>query len=367
MNRAISTIACGCELDSNTGSELVVTIAWRSAEIAALASALMLVIALFVRARLRREEQLRDAVIATWRPLLARTALEEGEPPALPKPRRRELPHLMEEWNALHDSLKGEAGQRLNALAPRFAFDVVARRGLRSGSVSDRILAIRTLGNLRDASAWKDLQEQLVSDNALVSFYAAAALVSIDAPRAMPGIMRELSERESWPAEAMARLLTDAGAEIAREPIRALMLSLAADKVPPLLPWLSHVDAVLGSEVAVELLRRNPAHEGIVSAALPVVQEPGLLPELVAYADSPNALVREHLAEACGRLGGQGEVDLVVRLMSDRVWWVRYRAAQALLKLKDMDDARLLAVRASLTDRYAADMFEQAVAEASLA
>jgi len=352
-------------LDSNTGSELVVTIAWRSAQLAALASALMLAISLIVRARLRREERLRDSVIATWRPLLAQVALEQ-EPPALPQPRRRELPHLMEEWNAMHDALKGESGRRLNALAPRFGFDVTARRGLRSGSVSDRILAIRTLGNLRDASAWKELQEQLVSENSLVSFYAAAALVSIDAQRAMPGIMRELSERESWPAEAMARLLTDAGAEIAREPIRALMLSLAPDKVPPLLPWLSHVDAVLGSEVAFEILRRNPEHEGIVSAALPVLQDPALLPELTRYAGSASALVREHLAETLGRLGALDQEELLVRLMGDRVWWVRYRAAQGLLRLKGMDEARLLAVRARLSDRYAADMFEQAVAEASM-
>jgi hypothetical protein len=353
-------------LDSNTGSELVVTIAWRSAEVAALASALMLAISLFVRARLRREERLRQRVIATWRPLLARIALEDGAKPALPTLRRRELPHLMEEWNAMHDSLKGESAERLNALAPWFGLDVAARRGLQSGSISDRILAIRTLGHLRDASSWKDLQDQVVSDNALVSFYAAAALVSIDAQRAMPGIMRELSERESWPAEAMARLLTDAGVGIAREPVRALMLSLAADKVPPLLPWLAHVDAVLGSEVAVELLRRNPEHEGIVSAALPVVQDPALLPEVARYAESPSALVREHLAETAGRLGGLDQESLLLRLMSDRVWWVRYRAAQGLLKLTGMTNARLIAVRASLTDRYASDMLHQAVAEASL-
>lgn len=366
MSRAISTIACGCDLDSNTGSELVVLIAWRSAQVAALASALMLAISLFVRARLRREERRRDSVIATWRPLLARIALEQGDPPALPKPRRRELPHLMEEWNAIHDSLKGESASRLNTLAPRFGFDVAARRGLRSGSVSERILAIRTLGNLRDGTAWKELQEQLVSENALVSFYAAAALVAIDAARAMPGIMRELSERESWPAEAMARLLTDAGAEIAREPIRALMLSLAADKVPPLLPWLAHVDAVLGSEVAVELLRRHPEHVGIVSAALPVVQDPGLLPELARYAESASAQVRERAAEAFGRLGGLDQVELLVRLMGDRVWWVRYRAGQGLLTLTGMTDARLIEIRAALTDRFASDMLDQVVAEAGV-
>jgi hypothetical protein len=350
----------------NTDSELIVTLAWRSAEIAGLAAALMMLIALLVRQHLRREERLRARVVDTWRPLLTRVAIEDGAPPPLPAIHRRELPYFMEEWNALHDALRGVSIERLNALAPRYGLDVNARRGLQSRSISGRILAIRTLGHLRDVSAWKGLQDQLASSNALVSFYAAAALVSIDATRAMPGIMLQLSERESWPGEAMARLLVDAGSDISREPIRALMLSLAPDKVPSLLPWLSHVDAVLGSEVATELLRRNPDHDGIAAAALLVVQEPALLGELAGFADSADAHIRENLAQACGRLGDLGETDLLVRLLSDRVWWVRYRAAQALLKLKGMDSARIEAVRAGLRDPYARDMLEQARAEAGL-
>lgn len=354
-------------MDSNTGSDLIVTIAWQSAQVAALASALMMLIALLVRAHLRRENRLRERVIATWRPLLTRIAIEEGEWPALPRLRGRELPQLMEEWNALHDALRGESAERLNALAPRFGFDVAARRGLQSHRATKLILAIRTLGHLRDQSAWKPLHEQLVSSNALVSFYAAAALVSIDASRAMPGIMLQLAERESWPGEAMARLLVDAGVDIARGPIRALMLSLAANKVPPLLPWLARVDAVLGSEVAVELLRRHADHDGIVAAALLVIQESELLRELARYATSPNAHIRESLADACGRLGGLEETGWLVRLMCDPVWWVRYRAAQALLKLKGMNAERLETVRAGLTDPFARDMLEQASAEAALA
>lgn len=362
--------APGSVLELNTDSELIVTLAWRSAEIAAIASALMMLIALIVRQHLRREERLRERTVGTWRPILTRVAIEEGEPPALPALpalRRRELPYVLEEWNALHDALRGASAERLNALAPRFGLDVAARRSLQSRSISARILAIRTLGHLREAGAWKSLQEELVSSNALVSFYAAAALVQIDAPRAMPGIMLQLAERESWPAEAMARLLVDAGADIAREPIRALMLALDPSKVPPLLPWLAHVDAVLGSEVATELLRRYPDHDGIVAAALLVILEPGLLGELTRYADAPSADVREHLAEACGRLGGLGETELLIRLLGDPVWWVRYRAGQALLRLKDMDATGLAAIRTRLVDRYARDMLEQACAEAALA
>jgi hypothetical protein len=356
----------GCILDSSAGSELIVTIAWSSAAIAALASAALLLLALLVRRYYRLAARLNERVVAAWRPLLTRVALEPGAAPALPRVPRLHLPYLMEEWNALQDAVRGEPAERLNSAARALGFTVAARRGLRARQVGRRILAIRTLGHLRDPASWQALQAELTAENALVSFYAAAALVRIDAQRAMPGIINQLAERESWPGEAMARLLVDAGADVAREPIRALMLSLAPAKIPPLLPWLAHVDAVLCSDVAVELLRRHPDDLDIAAAALLVVADPRVLPELARFADLGSADVRQALAVAYGRLGSLDDLDTVTRLLCDRVWWVRYRAGQALLALKGMTGARLEAVRAQLGDVYARDMLEHVRAEAAV-
>jgi HEAT repeat protein len=350
----------------NTSSDLVVTLAWRSAEVAAAAAALLLTIALIARRYLQWLERLHARVIGTWRPFLTQIAIEEGANPELPAVPARHLPFLMEEWNALHDAVRGESSVRLNELALRLGFDGAARQLMNSRQVGRRILAIRTLGHLRDPTAWKPLQGQLVSVNALVSFYAAAALVEIDAQRAMPGIMLQVAERESWPGEAMARLLVDAGADVAREPIRTLMLSLAPAKIPPLLPWLAHVDAVLGSEVATELLKRHGGDDHIVAAALLVLLEPSILPDLGHYASSPDADIRKNLALAIGHLGDLTETELLMQLMGDRVWWVRYRAAQALLKLRGMNAEALEAVRARLIDPYALDMLKHVRAEESL-
>jgi len=181
----------------------------------------------------------------------------------------------------------------------------------------------------------------------------------------MPGIMNQLAERESWPGEAMARLLVDAGADVAREPIRALMLSLAPAKIPPLLPWLAHVDAVLGSEVAIELMRRHNNDAHIVAAALLVIVDPAVLDELAHFAGSKDADVRQSLAVAYGKLGALRDAPAVALLLCDRVWWVRYRAGQALLKLKGMTDSRLEAIRGQLGDVYARDMLEHVRAEAA--
>ena len=58
------------------------------------------------------------------------------------------------------------------------------------------------------------------------------------------------------------------------------------------------------------------------------------------------------------------EVEALVWLMGDSVWWVRYRAAQALLKLKGMTRPQVQAIRETLGDKFARDMLDQAVAEA---
>ena len=353
-------------MDLNTGSDLIVTLAWRSAGLAAAFAALMLLTALIVRRYLQHQENLRARVVRAWRPVLTRIAIEADAAPELPRLPARHVHFLMEEWNALNDAVRGEAAARLNDLALRLGLDDIARRMMHSREVGQQILAIRTLGHLRDPTAWKPLQEHLVSVNALVSFYAAAALVQIDAQRAMPGIMLQVAERESWPGEAMARLLVDAGADIAREPIRALMLSLEPAKIPPLLPWLAHVDAVLGSEVATELLRRHPGDLHIVAAALLVLLDPVALPEIRGFAASADPDIRMNLALALGRLGDLEETELLMQLMGDRVWWVRYRAAQALLRIRGMAGERLEAVRARLTDPYALDMLKHVRAEESL-
>jgi HEAT repeat protein len=79
----------------------------------------------------------------------------------------------------------------------------------------------------------------------------------------------------------------------------------------------------------------------------------------------PDWQVRVLAAKALGRIGDRSDVDRLVALLADREWWVRYRAAEALLELPALTRADLEALRASLTDRFAADMLSQAMAESA--
>ncbi len=351
----------------NTGSDLLVTIAWYSAILASLVAILMMSVVLVHRGWVVRARRIEAQVVATWRPILTRAAIDGEVADSLPAISWRRRHYLLDEWNAMHAAVRGQSAEALNGLALRLELNTLAREFLGSRRAGRRILAIRTLGHLCDSGAWKSLQEQLVGPNSLVAFYAAAALVSIDARRAMPGIMLQLSERESWPGEALARLLVDAEAEVSHGPIRAMMLSLEAARIPPLLPWLARVDAMFASQMAIELMQLHPGNDEIISEALLIVQDPQMLPTLCALVDSPDATLRNRLAMLLERLGQEADVPLLVRLMCDPVWWVRYQAARAMVSILRGSATRLDELRETLTDTYARDMLEHVRAELALA
>ena len=68
-------------------------------------------------------------------------------------------------------------------------------------------------------------------------------------------------------------------------------------------------------------------------------------------------------ARALGRLGAPEDRELLVEMLGDPHWWVRYHAGQALVAMPfgKLDD--LTKIRTALTDRFAADMLGQVIAE----
>ena len=77
----------------------------------------------------------------------------------------------------------------------------------------------------------------------------------------------------------------------------------------------------------------------------------------------PEWFVRVAAARALGRLGGPDDAAPLTAALADPSWWVRYRAAQSLCSIPGMGPAELGALTARLTDRFAADMLRQVLAE----
>jgi HEAT repeat protein len=171
--------------------------------------------------------------------------------------------------------------------------------------------------------------------------------------------------RADWPAARLGALLRDARSDAVAPVLIERLLAGSTEAQLRLLPLLRFAQVPLAGGVLQTLLA-HASDAQLLSVALRQLHDRAALPRVRELAGHPDALVRSAAAVALGRIGGEAERALVVGLMSDADWWVRYRAAQALLALPGHSPAGLDALRATLADRFARDALDHVRAERAI-
>jgi HEAT repeat protein len=347
-------------LVSGAGSDRLIAVAWAIGLGAIGLTVALGLQVLVMRGRMLRRERRRDAFIATWRPLLFEYVY--GGKPALPRLARRDAETFLLLWNQLQDGVKGEARARLARLADAVGAHATARRFLARRDALGRLLALRTLGHLGRAADRAEVVRHLDDRRAYLCLAAARALVHIDPGGAPAEILSRLAAREDWPVSLFATVLGESAVEPLSASFRALEPALSGAGLVRLMPLASILDARTVEEICERLLASSDDPD-VVAAALRSAQSARLRPHVqkaCAHEDWP---VRTQAAAALGRLGEAGDRDLLVRLLRDPQWWVRYRAAQALISGRFGPDAEIVALAAGLHDRFARDIVAHALAE----
>lgn len=318
---------------------------------------------LLLRLRLILTERRRRAQIALWRPLLAEV-VGGGEPP-LPTLDPRNTLSFLSLWNHLHDTLRGEARDRLNRAARAAGVMEALFTLIRRGGRRERLIAAISFGRLRERSTWGVLAEWLEDPGPALSIAAARALVEIDATAALPLVMRQVVNRNDWPAARVASVLREAEPAV----VAPLLSDAVAKAEPAMLPGLlRYMQAACPDEAGMTVgrLLRESTDDHVISTALQVLADPGELGTVRVLLHHPRWHVRVQAASALGRLGVAGDELKLADMLSDREWWVRYRAAQALVHLPFLSLGDLEAIKERQIDRYARDILDQVLAEARL-
>jgi hypothetical protein len=310
---------------------------------------------MLLRLRQRREAR----TLARWRPILSAAAVGET-PAALPPLRKSERINFIKLWVHLQASLRGDAADALAAIARHLRLDVDARTMLARGGRTERLLAALLLGHLRDAGAWAHLRPLAAQPDTTLALTALWALVRIDPPAAADYLTPLFVARDDWAMAHVAGILREAQA-----PVADVLLRLLPDVPRQRLPRALVIADALRVEVPPELLAGMLAIEdvAILTAALRLASMPASRERVRALLAHEHWEVRVQAAKALGRIGERGDVERLAALLGDREWWVRYRAAEALAALPWLDRSELDRLRAGLTDRFAADILAQVMAE----
>ncbi|MBO9539941.1 HEAT repeat domain-containing protein [bacterium] len=313
-----------------------------------------------LRLRLLLASRRRRRFLNRWRPLIMRhlVGLSVDFPPMMPA----DWHTFFAYWNYLHESLRGDAKGRLNQVARAVGADREARRMLRSRGVRDRLMATLTLGNLREPSAWKELDSFVTSDNSFLALTAMRALVQIDSKAAIPILLSQLNRRKHWSLTKIARMLREAGEEAFVEPLleaASLAPRESASRLIHLLTAL-HCTAALPD---IRQLLATTTDAGIIVDCLTMMSAESDRPLVRRHLAHDSGTVRAQAALALGRIGIPGDEIPLVALLDDPDWWVRYRAAQALAELPFLERHALELLQADLRDPDSRNIVGQVLAE----
>ncbi|MEN6584815.1 MAG: HEAT repeat domain-containing protein [Sulfuricella sp.] len=309
------------------------------------------------------KQQWRKRALNRWRPLLMASLYEHPE--SLPPLSRFDLPDFLALWNHLHASLGNEARGSLNRVAGALRVPAAVSLMLRQRNFERRLLAVRTAGNLRLATAWDALCDLLENDSPGMSLAAAQALVRIDAPRAGPLLISHLIERDDWPPQRVTEILREAETEQVTDLLVKAIEEVSPEQAPRLIRYLTEIAPTEAAPIIARQLA-SPADDALLSVSLQALNHGNELESVRMLCRHANWHVRVHAATALGRFGTCDDKTLLTGMLGDSQWWVRYRAARALSLLPGMTIGELLRIKDMQTVRYARDMLHQVMAELDL-
>jgi HEAT repeat protein len=328
-------------------------------------AALLLTLSLFLvivylRLRLRKNVRQETLFITLWRPLLIEVVSDENLQ-ALPELAPRDQLLFLKLWNYLQESLRGSASDRLNEVARRLHCDVAARKLLKKGNRAERLLAILTLGHLRDQASWDELKCQAAEADPLASIHAARALIKIDPLLGTQWLFPLLLKRRDWDITQIANFLGEAQKAFWLQLIKNIHKVDQQDWARALqLADAIHLQLPLNTLLFV--IRTCKSADTLV-AALHLASDSQLLPVVRTYLDHPQWQVRVEVARFLSHFGDVDDVLSLQKLLHDEQWWVRYQAAQSLASIPFYGYAQLQALRAATTEALAIDMMDHVLAE----
>lgn len=344
-------------------SDPVLLLALVSAVTVGALSASLILYMLVLRVVQTRQQRRWQRCIATWRPLIAQCM--ESMPSDVPRLRRGEEFALLTLWNHTQECVRGDTTKRrLNILAQQAGLHHVGRRLLAKRGLYGRLLAVVTLGHLRDAPSWMALETLTADPRPALSLSAVRALMRIDVQHALPELLPALLNRREWPLSRVANMLAEAGPAQVSEPLLNALPGASDPELARLVRLLEFARGETLTTVMDRLLRHSNDEDVLLACLKSRHLPPHDAPAIRKLVRHPSWEVRTLAASALGRIGTRNDIPALTQALQDPVWWVRYRAARALVALPGVAGHELVDIRDGLDDAYATNMLDQAMAEA---
>jgi HEAT repeat protein len=324
---------------------------------------LMLAVTLVMRRSALQRARNNYRAVARWRPLVL--AQPGAVASALPQLTTQDMPGFIRVWNEAHEPLRGGSTANLARIAGEVGLEPRLYPFLQSASFHDRVVAVIALGHIRSSSSFSHVAGFLDDRSPIMSLCAARALMQIDPQRGVLQLVSRIVQRADWSQGSIAAILQECAAADVAAALTAATLQVDSTDQPRMLRFLAGVSpATAAPMIRAQLV--HAADEEMISTCLQVITNKADLDCVRPLLGHPRWHLRMQAAVTVGRLGGPGDEQRLVELLADRQWWVRYRAARALVSLGFVGGGRMRAIQEAQSDAYARDIIEHVLAERAI-
>lgn len=270
-------------------------------------------------------------------------------------------------WNSMQENLIGDVRDNLNFVARWLKLDAkIKKKLIKKGNLSERLLSINTAGHMRSMALWDELEDIVqANERQMVVMLAAKALARMNDKRAAFVIIPMIAVNKEWSLPAVAAIIKEMRPESVGEALGDVIVRVPEVVVPRLVRFLHFATAEVALAIVLDLLDKYDS-PNVIASCLSVIGDVdyGQHIELVrSYASHDSWFVRLQVVAALGKIGTMDDVPLLTKMLVDREWWIRNRAARSLLALPFLDKVQWEIILNQQTDKYAKGALEQALTE----
>lgn len=291
-----------------------------------------------LRVRLVLRERRAERVHMIWEPIFI-SCLDDTFT-VLPELEERDIPTFLVLWNYFHETLRDAGKDNLNSIAKRLELDAWSTDALDKGTIRTRLLAIQTLGWLRESGSWDKFVEIMNEADPVTSLCAARALLRIDPTKAIHIFIRLAAVKTDWSFAMVGKQLKECGSDLVSEPLIDTMEKLQGEELVRLLRFVDLAYADRSAPLISFLLMTSDDVDVLVNC-LNAVVNPEDLPVVRGLLKHDDWKVRMKAAVCLGNMGTEADIPRLTHAAGDQDWWVRNRAAAALAELPSMTPQRL--------------------------
>ena len=299
-----------------------------------LAIVLILFLVVFKLIRQVRTEN-REALLASWLPVMHR-ALANGEINYLPLKHSRKI-LLLDFWNRMFDSSRPQEREVLRQFADKNDLPALAASLLKSRSRGEKLLGLRSLGNIGDRAYYDQVLPFSRSEKDYLALTATRALLMMEPDRAAEGLLEKALERQ-WPRKIVAELVRLTEARLWQDSASRILQRGNPEDINSLLHFIEGIDLPGIRDDVYTYYRANDESQPSVLAVLRYlgsVGHPGDKPLFTSLIAHPDWVVQVRAIQSLGPLAD--DKSLLEPYLNDENWWVRYRAAKVLAELPVFD------------------------------